>query len=243
MILLMLCSCKTKAAETYTVTSEVGNKKVVSYGVIVCNEIVPIAIPHVNNCQIFCKTGQVVNSGDILASYQSKGKTINLQAAHNGIVCSPKEGKQNIIYYYNLEDVSVSTAIAESDVKYINIGDEVTVKGEGLQKQNYIGVITQLSAAAKKEQNGTFVECTIQIKNPDTSIIPGFSVRIENLIELQDSVKIPITAINYDQKGCYVTILDNKSEKKKYLSEVLFSDGEYTVCTGLNGNEKLLIKQ
>ena len=83
----------------------------------------------------------------------------------------------------------------------------------------------------------------ITFDNPDTSILPGFSVKIECESTITDSVSIPIKAINYDSNGYYVITVSNSDINKKYIKEILFNNGEYTVCSGLESGEKIIINK
>ncbi len=241
-ILMLTCGCESNKneAKTYTITNETGIKKIVSYGTVVCDEIICAEIPKNSQISSRCSIGERVEQGQILAEYLQYGAIKTINANSNGIVCQPKE-KSNGIYYYNLDNVSVITQISESDIGYISVGDKVKIIGEGLSKKEYSGKITQLSPTAKKEQNGTFVECTIKLTDPDKSITPGFSVRIEKETELLNSVKIPINAVCYDENGCYVIKLEQEQQIKKYISNIVFNDGDYVICTELKADEILKI--
>ncbi len=241
-VLLLLCSCEKNTVKTYTVTDETGIKKIVSYGTVICDEIIYAEIPDNSKIISSCKLGERVDCGQTLVEYQHNGISKKINATNNGIICQPKD-KIKGIYYYNMDNVTVATEIPETEIRHIEIGNEVNLIGEGLAKNKYNGTVIQISPSAKKEQNGTFVECKIKLNNPDKSIMPGFSIRIEREIELKNSVKIPIEAINYDKNGCYVIIIKNERSAKKYIENILFNDGQYAVCEGINYNETLKIKE
>jgi len=241
-ILFVLCSCKEQNATIYTVSDEPGQKNIISYGTIVCEEIITVSAP--DYCDDYVENycaGQCVKLGDILATYSLNGTQKELKATNNGLICEKQKTNNNEITYFNLDNSTVTTYIPETDIKYVKIGDKVTIKGEGLSNNSYSGTVLSISPTAKSSDNGTFVECVIGFDNPDTSIIPGFSVKVECSIKIENSVTIPIDAINYDDKGYYVTTVSNSKTNKKYINNIILNNGEYTVCDGLKPGEKLII--
>ena len=230
-MLLCLTACSNAENATYTVTSDIGRRNIISYGTITCEDIEVISIPNnAYDISVYCSFGECIKSGDLIAEYRQNGETNRVEAVSNGIVCNEKSKKDsNDITYYNLDTAKVYTHIDQSDIKYICIGDTVTIKGEGLDKKSYSGVVSSLSPTAEKDEFSTYMLCEIEINNPDTSTLPGFAVKIEKSIEITDSVNIPIDAIKMDNNGHYV-ILDN--DKIRYV-EVIYTNGAYAACTGL----------
>ena len=117
----------------------------------------------------------------------------------------------------------------------------MVIEGEGLVKSSYFGTVNSISSTAKSNENGTFIECEISFDNPDKSILPGFSVKIKYQATVENSVVIPIKAIDYDSRGYYVTTVTDSQTTKKYVKDIMFNDGEYTVCSGLKSGDKLII--
>lgn len=240
-ILILLCSCKEESKTVYTIGNQTGHINVISYGNIVCDEIITVSAPQY--CDEYVEnysSGQCVKAGDILATYLLNGEEKRLTATANGLICEKQKSNSNEITYFNLDKSTVKAYIAETDIKYVKAGDSVSIKGEGLSKNTYNGTVLSILPTAKTIENGTFVECNIKFDNPDNSIIPGFSVKVEKIVFIENSVTIPINVIRYDSDGYYVNTIKNDKTNKKYLTNIILNNGEYTVCSGLNPGEKLL---
>ena len=245
-ISVLFCSCSKETTSVYTITQDSGKRNIVSYGIIECNDIVTATIPtDCNDYSILFKQGQSISKGETIAEYTVGNTKKTITAKHNGLICDEQKSKTNDynITYFNLDNVSVITQVAESDVKYINIGDKVLIKGEGLEKSHYTGRIESLSSTANNDEKGTFVGCIISLDQPDISVVPGFTVKIESQINIENSVTVPIDAVKQDNKGYYVTLTNNSKVQKKYIDEILFNNGDYTVCTGLKPGDKVLIEK
>ncbi len=235
--LLSLTACNNNDSATYTVTKEIGRRNIIAYGTIVCEDLEVISIPNnADNITVYCSYGECIKAGDLIAEYNQYGITNRVEAVNNGIICNEKgKSDNNDIPYYNLDTATVYTHIDQRDIKYISIGDKVTIKGEGLDKKCYYGIVSSLSPTAEKDEFSTYMLCKIQIENPDTTTLPGFAVKIEKSIELKDSVNIPIDAIITDNNGHYATLQNNEI---RYI-EIIYTDGAYAVCTGITPGEVL----
>lgn len=191
----------------------------------------------------------LLNDGGLLAtntmSVLQPATEGEIRAPINGVVTAlelqtgvPAMAGTMVATIADTQNYVVQTSIREEDVARVQEGDRATVRGVAFSGKAYEGVITKIYPTARKSFANntaeTVVDAEIVLKNPDRSLKPGFSAKVEILGESDyNLITIPYEAIRQDENNKeYVYLYENGKLKKQPVitgqeltSEVEILDG------------------
>lgn len=131
------------------------------------------------------------------------------------------------------ETVMVRLNVNKYDI--VNLHPEqsacVSIKGK-----DYSGRVERISN--KTAANDIGVDVEIKLDQPDDDIILGLEAKAKvNTASVNDAIRIPMDALNYDEKGDYVYIAGDKKAVKKYIETGMQNDDMIEVLSGLNAGD------
>lgn len=139
----------------------------------------------------------------------------------------------------------VQTFVSEKDISSVKLGQSAEITGEAFSDCVYTGEVTKISDAASKIQVGnslkTMVEVEILIINPDERLKPGFTAKVKiNTSEPKEMTIIPYDAVNQDNTGEYVYVLEDGTAVKKYIITGTELSSGVEVLSGINDNDTII---
>ncbi len=168
-------------------------------------------------------------------------------ADFNGIVtectgvsgASVAEGAQ-LITLESSENVKVTFDASKSDVAKLAIGQKVDVTISGSKYEGEIAKINRM--ATLNASNTPMVGVEVHLTNPDDKIILGLDAKLTiHTDSAQNTLLIPVEAINADKNGDFLYVVENGMVVKKAITCGISSD-EYTeVLEGITEEDEIIV--
>ncbi|WP_257326990.1 efflux RND transporter periplasmic adaptor subunit [Pseudoalteromonas rhizosphaerae] len=142
---------------------------------------------------------------------------------------------QPVIELAVLKNMQVKAQIDEPDSGKIAPGQTVKITIDGSSELVVSGKIKSLGRVFREksyQDKRRIVDAIVSIDNIDTSVIrPGLTARLEiTTARLPQVLSIPLTSLQYDQQGPYVTTTENN---KQFIEISHFTDNLAVVKSGL----------
>ena len=239
------------------------------YVVNMQNEIASVQ-EHIEECETYKAKMQAqkdAGEGSILNGYQSQGYAADRDlaqltykeaeeqyySAKKGIVAdfdgivtectgvsgaSVAEGTQ-LITLESSENVKVTFDASKSDVAKLSIGQKVDVTISG----NKYGEISKINRMATLNASNTpMVVVEVHLTNPDDKIILGLDAKLTvHTNSAQNTLLIPVEAINADKNGDFLYVIENGMVVKRAITCGISSD-EYTeVLDGITEEDQIIV--
>ncbi len=186
--------------------------------------------------------GDRVNTGDALAEVYINGREGELKSELSGVVAQlnlaageESDGKSKAVSVLGTEGVRLKVNLSEADMLLVSVGDEVSVSGDGFEKEAYAGRVAKVYSLAAKKSGNVLIEATVTLDETDDSVIPGLSARA--LISSHGAAKavvLPQSAVGYDSEGYYAYC----GTEKRRLESARACDGGYAV-KGIEQGERV----
>ncbi len=206
LLLILLCGCNDTYSDTFTVGTGNEFRTVIGYGTVVCDSIRSINISkRALNVVTKVSVGDEIRVGDVIVMYNMNGDECIITADTDGIITKITD---STIEYYDMNNIRIITKIGEADASDINVDMPVNITGSGFDKESYQGKISRISSIADKSVSGVFIDCDIIVLNPDLSMIPGFTARVDINVPTLNQVIVPLDSLMYDGKF-YVNKISN----------------------------------
>lgn len=240
------------------------------YVVNMQNEIASVQ-EHIEECETYKAKMQAqkdAGEGSILNGYQSKGYAADRDlaqltykeaeeqyySAKKGIVAdfdgivtectgvsgaSVAEGAQ-LITLESSQNVKVSFDASKSDVAKLAIGQKVDITISGNKYEGEISKINRM--ATLNASNTPMVGVEVHLTNPDDKIILGLDAKLTvHTNSAQDTLLIPVEAINADKNGDFLYVIENGMVVKRAITCGISSD-EYTeVLEGITEKDQIIV--
>ena len=168
-------------------------------------------------------------------------------ADFNGIVtectgvsgASVAEGAQ-LITLESSENVKVTFDASKSDVAKLEIGQKVDVTISGNKYEGEIAKINRM--ATLNASNTPMVGVEVHLTNPDDKIILGLDAKLTvHTDSAQNTLLIPVEAINADKNGDFLYVIENGMVVKRSIICGISSD-EYTeVLDGITEDDEIIV--
>lgn len=171
--------------------------------------------------------------GGITAEFD--GVVTEMNAVEGGTTA---KGSQ-LLKLESTEDVMVRITVTKYDLSKIREGQKATIT---IGSKQYEGEVSKINKMAEKNNSGAAVVGTeIRILNPDSDVILGVEAKVViNTEKVENAVLVPITAINVDQDGDFVYVVENNILMKKPVVTGISTDTMIQVTEGLNGDEQVV---
>ncbi len=96
-------------------------------------------------------------------------------------------------------ELSVHVSLSEADVAQVRPGQRATVTVDALPGRSWQGEIVQIGLRAIQASGfggGRVVPAVVQLRQPDAAILPGFSARVEVIVdEARGVLRVPVEAL------------------------------------------------
>lgn len=128
----------------------------------------------------------------------------------------------SIIKNFRDETMSVQLYVSEQDISKVMVGQKAEITGDAFPEKTYTGIVDKISETAAKVQLGnvqkTAVEVIVKIDDPDDFLKHGYTASVK-LATSEPYVMniVPYEAVQQDNGGEYVYMLQNGKAVKKYV--------------------------
>ena len=152
---------------------------------------------------------------------------------------SVAEGAQ-LITLESSNNVKVTFDASKSDVGKLSIGQKVDVTISGNKYEGEISKINRM--ATLNASNTPMVGVEVHLTNPDDKIILGLDAKLTvHTNSAQDTLLIPVEAINADKNGDFLYVIENSMVVKRAITCGISSD-EYTeVLDGITEEDQIIV--
>ena len=152
---------------------------------------------------------------------------------------SVAEGAQ-LLTLESSRDVKVTFDASKSDVAKLEIGQKVDVTISGNKYEGEIAKINRM--AALNASNTPMVGVEVHLTNPDDKIILGLDAKLTvHTDSAQDTLLIPVEAINADKNGDFLYVVENGMVVKRPVTCGISSD-EYTeILEGVTEEDQIIV--
>ena len=188
--------------------------------------------------------------GDLTIKYATlttpiAGIVTNVDQPNSGVNISPATATFSII---DPKSIYLKSQIDQEDVNKIKIGDKTTIKLDSFPDQTFESKITYISYTPISGQTSTVYEVRFELPkdNDDLKYKIGMDGdAIINIKENQNSLVIPIDALNQTESEAYVSVKNpnNNQSIKKIVKTGIETDTEIEILEGLSENDQVIIKK
>ncbi|MFT4414997.1 efflux RND transporter periplasmic adaptor subunit [Fredinandcohnia humi] len=196
--------------------------------------------------EVFVKGGDQVNTGDVLfinsegeeTRAEIDGEIARVNIKSNSHVL---KGSQ-LIDIVNYNDLHVSVKVDEYDLKYVEIGQEVNVTINALEKE-LTGEVYAISKEATNENGISYFTAMIDFDKDETIRI-GMSAETRILKHnASEIITVSMNAVQFDSKNKpYVLIASEKGDPTKKYVQTGINDGTtIEIKDGVGLGDKVLI--
>lgn len=163
------------------------------------------------------------------------GVVTELNAVEGGTVAP---GSQ-ILKLESTEDVMVKISVTKYDLDKIVVGQKAIVT---IGSKEYEGEVSKINKMAEKNNSGAAVVGTeIKITNPDSDVILGVEAKVViSTAQAENTVLIPVTAVNVDMDGEFVYVVENAVLVRKPVVTGISSDTMVQITEGLSQGEQVV---
>lgn len=189
----------------------------------------------INQAGITLSTAQQ-NLADYTVSAPANG-VISALSIENGEMVSSQTNAATLV---NIDAVKVKVSIPESVVNSLQLGSQVAVTIDSLNKSMQ-GTLTTISPAADTTTMGYLAEITLA--NPSGIIKPGMSTKIDlNTGSLHNVIAVPIDAVIELDGQHNVYVVENNKAKEVSVEIGLTNDSQIEITKGLKEGQSIIIE-
>lgn len=172
---------------------------------------------------------------------------LGLRAPFDGVIteCTVVQGATiaegvQLLTLQNSEKVKINFSASKYDVEKLREGQKATVEIAG---NTYEGEVSKIDRMATINASNTpMVGVEVHISNPDDQIILGLDAKLQiNTDSAEDTILIPMEAINADKDGDFLYIVEEGVVVKRPIVCGISSD-EYTeVLEGITETDQIIV--
>jgi len=171
------------------------------------------------------KKTSLSNASSALKVYNSKGGGIGsplvVRAPINGEIISNKivngqylKGDSDpVMIIAELSKVWISGDVKEKDIRFVNKGDQVSVKVSAYPDRNITGKVYHINEIVDEDTRS--IKVLIECDNPDRKLKPGMYATVNFSTTPEKTVMIPVTALMQQDNSQYVWVKTGKSQYAK----------------------------
>lgn len=154
--------------------------------------------------------------------YNSKGGGIGsplvVRAPINGEIISNrivngqylKGDADPVIIIAELSKVWISGDVKEKDIRFVSIGDQVSVKVSAYPDRNITGKVYHINEMVDEDTRS--IKVLIECDNPDRKLKPGMFATVNFSTAPEKAVMIPVTALMQQDSSQYVWVKTGKNQ-------------------------------
>jgi RND family efflux transporter MFP subunit len=130
--------------------------------------------------------------------------------------------------------------IPESYVRYIKIGDPVSVRVPSLNR-SFPGKVTRFSVDVREDTRTMHTE--VDVQNPDRVLIPGLYAEADVALEHREDIpSVPLQAINHEGNKTTVFVVNGADEvDDRTITLGIQTSTDAEVVSGLNEGEQVIV--
>lgn len=171
------------------------------------------------------KKTSLSNASSALKVYNSKGGGIGsplvVRAPISGEIISNKivngqylKGDDDpVMIIAELSKVWISGDVKEKDIRFVNKGDQVSVKVSAYPDRNITGKVYHINEIVDEDTRS--IKVLIECDNPDRKLKPGMYATVNFSTTPEKTVMIPVTALMQQDNSQYVWVKTGKSQYAK----------------------------
>ncbi|RLJ33890.1 cobalt-zinc-cadmium efflux system membrane fusion protein [Chryseobacterium sp. 7] len=171
------------------------------------------------------KKTSLSNASSALKVYNSKGGGIGspliVRAPISGEIISNKivngqylkEDDDPVMIIAELSKVWISGDVKEKDIRFVNKGDQVSVKISAYPDRNITGKVYHINEIVDEDTRS--IKVLIECDNPDRKLKPGMYATVNFSTTPEKTVMIPVTALMQQDNSQYVWVKTGKSQYAK----------------------------
>jgi cobalt-zinc-cadmium efflux system membrane fusion protein len=171
------------------------------------------------------KKTSLSNATSALKVYNSKGGGIGspliVRAPINGEIISNrivngqylKGDADPVIIIAELSKVWISGDVKEKDIRFVNTGDQVSVKVSAYPDRNITGKVYHINEIVDEATRS--IKVLIECDNPDRKLKPGMYATVNFSTVPEKTIMIPVTALMQEDNSQYVWIKTGKNQFAK----------------------------
>lgn len=172
-----------------------------------------------------------------------------LYAPSGGIITNIKmdvgenvSSTENVVTIIN-DEFQILANISETEIAKIKIDDPVRLTLDAFSiDQEYTGKVIRIDPAETVIQGVIYYQTTILFDEYDEAIKPGMTVNLEIITDaIDETLQIPIQALNYDDDKVYVYILEGDEKIRQFIKTGIEGDYNIEVLEGLSLNDNIII--
>ncbi|MGE5701982.1 MAG: efflux RND transporter periplasmic adaptor subunit [Clostridia bacterium] len=171
------------------------------------------------------------------------GTILSLKAENGQFMSRGKE----IALIGDLTKLTVEAQVSESDAPKLSLNQEAAIEDNALGKKQVKARISHISPIAETTDSTqgkkTRVAVTLDLLEPAPQLKPGYQVDVDILIlDLQNTLQVPIEAIQQDQAGAtYVWVAENGVAKKRSVEVGVENELFSEVKSGVKAGDNIIL--
>ena len=194
------------------------------------------------------ESGDIISAGENILEYKDG---TYLTAEYDCLISTysvPESGSKatssNYIELQNLETMTMTLSISETEINKVAKGQEVTITVSAIDNKTYTGTIKSVSGIGTYQSSGTTFSSVVEFEN-DGNVKPGMSATCSIVIEkAENCVMIPINSVQTNNDEKYVVVVNDDNSTENVTIETGISNSSYVqVTSGLSGGEKIQMVQ
>lgn len=132
-------------------------------------------------------------------------------------------------------------SLNEVDVAKIALGNKVTLTFDAIDGLNITGEVAEIDTIGTVTQGVVSYNVKISFDTQDERVKPGMSVSANVITEVKtDVLLVPNAAVQSDNNGSYVQILDNGQPKSVAVVVGISNDTSAEIVSGLNEGDRVI---
>ncbi len=163
---------------------------------------------------------------------------LNSRDRERGEYVSPGDTVAQIV---DIAQVKVGIQIPEKDVRFIRMGQPVTIEVDALGGRQFTGKVTYISELADASTRTTPIELTLD--NSSGMLHAGMIIRARISRQvLRDVVMIPLASVIPLEDGKVVYVVEDGLAQKREVELGMIRGTEVQVLSGLHRGDQLIVK-
>jgi cobalt-zinc-cadmium efflux system membrane fusion protein len=197
------------------------------------------------------KRTSLSNASSALKVYNSKGGGIGsplvVRAPINGEIISNrivngqylKGDADPVMIIAELSKVWISGDVKEKDIRFVSIGDQVSVKVSAYPDRNITGKVYHINEMVDEDTRS--IKVLIECDNPNRKLKPGMFATVNFSTAPEKAVMIPVTALMQQDSSQYVWVKTGKNQFiKRYVATGETDQKAVRITAGLKPGEIIM---
>lgn len=197
------------------------------------------------------KRTSLSNASSALKVYNSKGGGIGsplvVRAPISGEIISNrivngqylKGDADPVMIIAELSKVWISGDVKEKDIRFVSIGDQVSVKVSAYPDRNINGKVYHINEMVDEDTRS--IKVLIECDNPDRKLKPGMFATVNFSTAPEKTVMIPVTALMQQDSSQYVWVKTGKNQFiKRYVATGETDHKTVRITEGLKPGEIIM---